>query len=72
MPFAQANWPLDPKNAEVRRHRIREPKLFPADYISEAIDQTRGWFYTLLAVSTLLGFKSPYKNVVSVGHVLDA
>jgi len=45
--------------------------MFPADYISEAIDQTRGWFYTLLAVSTLLGKVSPYKNVISLGHVLD-
>jgi len=44
---------------------------FPADYISEAIDQTRGWFYTLLAVSTLLGKGAPYKNVISQGHVLD-
>ncbi|MBI2450196.1 MAG: class I tRNA ligase family protein [Candidatus Nealsonbacteria bacterium] len=45
--------------------------IFPADYISEAIDQTRGWFYTLLAVSTLLGKGAPYKNVISTGHVLD-
>ena len=44
---------------------------FPADYISEAIDQTRGWFYTLLAVATLLGRGTPYKNVISLGHVLD-
>jgi isoleucyl-tRNA synthetase len=45
---------------------------FPADYISEAIDQTRGWFYTLLAVSTLLGREAPFKNVISLAHVLDA
>ncbi len=44
---------------------------FPADYISEAIDQTRGWFYTLLAVSTLLGKGAPYKNVICLGHMLD-
>ena len=44
---------------------------FPADYICEAIDQTRGWFYTLLAVSTLLENKSPYRNVISLGHILD-
>ncbi len=44
---------------------------YPADYICEAIDQTRGWFYTLLAIATLLGHSSPYKNVISVGHVLD-
>ena len=45
--------------------------LFPADYICEAIDQTRGWFYTLLAVSTALGSGAPYKNVISLNHVLD-
>ena len=44
---------------------------YPADYIVEAVDQTRGWFYTLLAVATLLGKKAPYKNVISLGHVLD-
>lgn len=44
---------------------------YPADYIVEAIDQTRGWFYVLLAVATLLGKKAPYKNVISVGHLLD-
>lgn len=44
---------------------------FPADYITEAVDQTRGWFYTLLVVSTLLGKSAPYKNVISLGHVLD-
>lgn len=47
------------------------PKLFPADYICEAVDQTRGWFYTLLAIATLIGRESPYKNVISLGHVLD-
>ena len=66
MPFAQSRWPFEQKKKE------KPPKLFPAEYISEAIDQTRGWFYTLLAVSTLLGFESPYKNVVCLGHVLDA
>lgn len=45
---------------------------YPADYIVEAIDQTRGWFYNLLAVATLLGKKAPYKNVISLGHLLDA
>ncbi len=44
---------------------------YPADYICEAIDQTRGWFYTLLAVATALGLKAPYKNVISLGHLLD-
>ncbi|OGZ28664.1 MAG: hypothetical protein A2931_03625 [Candidatus Niyogibacteria bacterium RIFCSPLOWO2_01_FULL_45_48] len=45
---------------------------YPADYIVEAVDQTRGWFYTLLAVASLLGKKAPYKNVISYGHVLDS
>ena len=44
---------------------------FPADYISEAIDQTRGWFYTLLAISTLLGKGASYKNVICIGHIVD-
>lgn len=65
MPFAQAHWPLDNGN------RKEPPLLFPADYIAEAIDQTRGWFYTLLAISTLLGFGPSYKNVVCLGLVLD-
>jgi isoleucyl-tRNA synthetase len=47
------------------------PKHFPADYIAEALDQTRGWFYTLLAVSSLLGKGAPYKNVICLGLVLD-
>jgi len=60
MPFAQNHWMGEKK-----------PKEFPADYIVEAIDQTRGWFYTLLAVSTLLGFGPAFKNVISLGHLLD-
>ena len=51
--------------------KITPPEEFPADYIVEGVDQTRGWFYTLLAISTLLGFKTPYKNAISLGHVLD-
>jgi isoleucyl-tRNA synthetase len=47
------------------------PKDFPADFITEGIDQTRGWFYTLIAVSGLLGKKKPFKNVIVLGHVLD-
>ena len=47
------------------------PKLYPSDYITEGVDMTRGWFYTLLAVATLLGKKAPYKNIISLGHVLD-
>lgn len=48
------------------------PAHYPADFICEAIDQTRGWFYTLLAVSTALGLERPMKNVICLGHVLDA
>ena len=48
-----------------------KPKDFPADFITEGIDQTRGWFYTLIAVSTLLNKRSPFKNVIVLGHVLD-
>ena len=62
MPFAQAHWPFSKESQKLS---------FPAEYISEAIDQTRGWFYTLLAVATLLGRGAPYKNVISLGHVLD-
>jgi isoleucyl-tRNA synthetase len=72
MPFAQAHWPWGNKPA--LREAVasaKAPKLYPADFISEAIDQTRGWFYTLLSVATVLGLGSPYKNVVSLGHVLD-
>lgn len=65
MPFAQFHYPFE--NAEL----IDKGKLFPADFISEGVDQTRGWFYTLLAVSTILGKGTPYKNVISLGHLLD-
>jgi len=64
MPFAQHHYPFKQDNQI-------ESLPFPADYISEAIDQTRGWFYTLLAISVLLDHESPYKNVVCLGHVLD-
>ena len=65
MPFAQYHYPFE--NRELIDGKIQ----FPADYISEAIDQTRGWFYTLLAISSLLGKGTAYKNVLSAGHVLD-
>ncbi|MFC1789682.1 class I tRNA ligase family protein, partial [Patescibacteria group bacterium] len=72
MPFAQAHWPFtQAQNLKLKTQKPKSPELFPADYISEAIDQTRGWFYTLLAISTLLGLESSYKNVISLGHVLD-
>ncbi|HTP57082.1 MAG TPA: class I tRNA ligase family protein [Candidatus Paceibacterota bacterium] len=63
MPFAQWHWPLD--NTDVFATQ------FPADFISEGVDQTRGWFYTLLAVATLMGKGAPYRNIISLGHVLD-
>ncbi len=63
MPFAQYHYPFENK-------QLFEDH-FPADFISEAVDQTRGWFYSLLAISTLLFNKSPYKNVVVLGLVLD-
>ncbi|HLD30658.1 MAG TPA: isoleucine--tRNA ligase [Patescibacteria group bacterium] len=65
MPFAQWHYPFENKE------KIDDKKEFPADFISEAIDQTRGWFYTLLAVSTLLGREVPYKNVICLGHLRD-
>ena len=63
MPFAQHHYPFE--NKEVFE------KNFPADFISEAVDQTRGWFYSLLAISTLLFDKAPYKNVIVLGHIQD-
>ena len=63
MPFAQLHYPFE--NNELFETR------FPADFISEAIDQTRGWFYTLLAISTLLFDKAPFKNCIVLGHVND-
>lgn len=63
MPFAQMHYPFE--NKELFE------KLFPADYISEAVDQTRGWFYTLLAISTLLFDTAPFKNCIVLGHVCD-
>ncbi|MBI2475566.1 isoleucine--tRNA ligase [Candidatus Uhrbacteria bacterium] len=66
MPFAQWHYPFENKEF------VDSGEGFPADYISEAIDQTRGWFYTLLAVSTLLGKERPFKNVICLGHVLDS
>ena len=64
MPFAQHHYPFENKD-------IFEQQ-FPAKFISEAVDQTRGWFYSLLAISTLLFNKAPYENVIVLGHVQDA
>ena len=63
MPFAQHHYPFE--NEDLFKQQ------FPAQFISEAVDQTRGWFYSLLAESTLLFNKAPYKNVIVLGHVQD-
>ena len=63
MPFAQHHYPFENKDLFEQQ--------YPADFISEAVDQTRGWFYSLLAISTLIFNKAPYKNVIVLGHVQD-
>lgn len=63
MPFAQWHYPFENKEMF--------DKNFPADFISEAVDQTRGWFYSLLAISTLIFERAPFKNVIVLGHVQD-
>lgn len=63
MPFAQLHYPFE--------NRDKFEKTFPAQFISEAVDQTRGWFYTLLAISTLMFDKAPFKNCIVLGHVND-
>ena len=63
MPFAQRHAPFE------NEERFRE--TFPADYICEAIDQTRGWFYSLIAISTLLFDRAPYRTVLCLGHIAD-
>ncbi len=84
MPFAQGHWPFAqaqkqkaksqkfgtaPSDEDLKK--LVKNRDFPADFICEGVDQTRGWFYTLLAVSTLLELGAPYKNVISTGHILD-
>lgn len=63
MPFAQWHYPFENKEEFEKR--------FPANFISEAVDQTRGWFYTLMAISTLLFDRSPFENCIVLGHVQD-
>jgi len=65
MPFGQWHYPFE------NRNKIDKGDFFPADFICEGVDQTRGWFYTLLVISTLLGLGISYKNVISQGIVLD-
>jgi isoleucyl-tRNA synthetase len=68
MPFAQDHYPFDPPQL----HSGQATLAYPADFISEAIDQTRGWFYTLHAIGVLMGRGKAYKNVICLGHILDA
>ena len=63
MPFAQHHYPFE--NEKLFKEQ------YPADFISEAVDQTRGWFYSLMAISTLLFNQSPFRNVIVLGHVQD-
>ncbi|MBA7655706.1 Isoleucine--tRNA ligase [subsurface metagenome] len=65
MPIAQWHYPFE-------NDTLREDGRFPADYICEAVDQTRGWFYSLHAISTLLFNRPCFKNVICLGHILDA
>ncbi len=66
MPWAQHHYPFE------HEHQVDSGELYPADFICEAIDQTRGWFYTLLALSTVLKQGASYKNVICLGHINDA
>ncbi len=75
MPFAQDHYPFDPEPKSMTWYGAENKKeqkiLYPADFICEAIDQTRGWFYTLHAVGVLMGRGKAYKNVICLGHLLD-
>src|SRR6202011_5642325 len=64
MPYAQYHWPFE--------NAAEFEEQFPADFICEAIDQTRGWFYSLLAISTLVSGVSSYKSVICPSHAVDA
>jgi isoleucyl-tRNA synthetase len=69
MPYAQAHYPFSvPSKTNIK---ILSGLAFPADYIAEGMDQTRGWFYTLMAIATALGHEAPYKNVVALGLIND-
>lgn len=71
MPFAQDHYPFEHKK-DIDGGLLTKGHYYPADFISEAIDQTRGWFYTLHAVGALMGKGKAYKNVICLGHLLDA
>lgn len=72
MPFAQDNYPFEGGKKFLGLFGGKQKILYPADFISEAIDQTRGWFYTLHAVGALMGRGKAFKNVICLGHILDA
>ena len=69
MPYAQAHYPF--ANAGAHATKTLSGLAYPADFIAEGMDQTRGWFYTLMAIATALGYKAPYKNVVALGLIND-
>jgi len=72
MPLAQAHFPFaQAHGGGTDLKKLVKQIDFPADFICEGVDQTRGWFYTMLAVSTLLDLGNPYKNVIATGHILD-
>ncbi len=74
MPFAQSHYPFDCAKVKSEKLKVKSLEKFidyPADFISEGMDQTRGWFYTLLAVATACGYGAPYKNVISLGLIND-
>ncbi len=66
MPFAQWHYPFE------EQRKITDGQAYPADFISEGLDQTRGWFYTLLAIATTLGWEAPYRNCLVLGLLVDA
>ena len=73
MPFAQDHYPFenDPNIFQPKKGLFKKTHGYPADFICEAIDQTRGWFYTLHAIGALMGTGKAYKNVICLGHILD-
>jgi isoleucyl-tRNA synthetase len=78
MPYAQAHYPFadggaraDAGSAEKINTKTLSGLAYPADFIAEGMDQTRGWFYTMMAIATALGYKAPYKNVVALGLIND-
>ena len=71
MPFAQVHWPFSETQVKCAEMENKTKLDFPADYISEGMDQTRGWFYTMLAIATAMGYQAPYKNVISLGLIND-